>query len=73
MNKKSRTISGTATNVLRNIPSITVAIEGNVSLSGNTFTLIKDGNSRIKRGSYGLQFELNYIISDNYNFSISAR
>jgi len=49
-------ISGTAVDVLENIPSITVDIDGNVSLRGSgNFTVLIDGRPSILQGSEALQ------------------
>ncbi|MBE0432227.1 TonB-dependent receptor [candidate division WOR-3 bacterium] len=48
--------SGTAVDVLQNVPSVTVDIEGNVSLRGSTnFTLLIDGRPTILEPSDALQ------------------
>ncbi|MCI0693992.1 TonB-dependent receptor [candidate division KSB1 bacterium] len=49
-------ISGTAVDVLENVPSITVDIEGNVSLRGSgSFTVLIDGRPTILEPSEALQ------------------
>lgn len=48
--------SGTAVDVLQNVPSVTVDIEGNVSLRGSTnFTLLIDGRPTVLEPSDALQ------------------
>jgi len=47
---------GTAVNVLENVPSVTVDIEGNVSLRGSSsFTVLIDGRPSVISGSDALQ------------------
>ncbi len=49
-------VSGTAVDILENIPSVTVDIEGNVSLRGSSnFTVLIDGRPSILEGSEALQ------------------
>ncbi|PKL88966.1 MAG: hypothetical protein CVV23_07655 [Ignavibacteriae bacterium HGW-Ignavibacteriae-2] len=49
-------ISGTAVDVLENVPSVTVDIEGNVSLRGSgNFTVLVDGRPSAVQGSEALQ------------------
>ncbi|MEG8946701.1 outer membrane beta-barrel family protein [Rosettibacter firmus] len=49
-------VSGTAVDVLENVPSITVDVEGNVSLRGSgSFTVLIDGKPSILEGSEALQ------------------
>lgn len=49
-------VSGTAVDVLENVPSITVDVEGNVSLRGSgNFTVLIDGRPSILQGSEALQ------------------
>ncbi len=49
-------LSGTAVDVLENVPSVTVDIEGNVSLRGSSnFTVLVDGKPSILEGSEALQ------------------
>jgi hypothetical protein len=49
-------IAGTAVDVLENVPSISVDIEGNVTLRGNAnFTVLIDGKPSILEGSDALQ------------------
>ncbi|MFA8343773.1 MAG: TonB-dependent receptor domain-containing protein [Rhodothermaceae bacterium] len=56
VDQESTTISGTATDVLRNTPSVTVDIEGNVSLRGSTnFTVLIDGKPTILEPSEALE------------------
>jgi len=48
--------SGNAVNILENVPSVTVDIEGNVSLRGSTkFTVLVDGRQSILENSEALQ------------------
>jgi outer membrane receptor protein involved in Fe transport len=50
------TLSGTAVDVLENVPSVTVDIEGNVSLRGSSnFTVLIDGKPSVLEGSEALQ------------------
>jgi outer membrane receptor protein involved in Fe transport len=56
VDRLSTTVSGNAVEVLENIPSITVDIEGNVSLRGsNNFTLLIDGRPSVLEPSDALQ------------------
>ncbi|MFH1197448.1 MAG: TonB-dependent receptor [bacterium] len=56
VNQQITTLSGTAVDVLENVPSITVDIDGNVSLRGSTnFTLLIDGRPSLIGGSEALQ------------------
>ncbi len=49
-------LSGTAVDILRNIPSIDVDIEDNVSIRGNSnFTVLIDGRPSVLEGSEALQ------------------
>lgn len=49
-------VSGTAVDVLENIPSVTVDVDGNVSLRGSgNFTVLIDGRPSILQGSEALQ------------------
>jgi outer membrane receptor protein involved in Fe transport len=54
--KMQTVISGTAADVLQNVPSVTVDIEGNVSLRGSTnFTVLIDGRPTIMDAQDALQ------------------
>jgi outer membrane cobalamin receptor len=56
VSKDFTTISGTAVDVLQNAPSVTVDIEGNVSLRGSTnFTLLVDGRPTVLEPNDALQ------------------
>ncbi len=49
------TVSGTAIDVLENVPSVTVDVEGNLSLRGSTgFTVLIDGKPTVLEGSEAL-------------------
>jgi outer membrane cobalamin receptor len=54
--KRYTTTSGTAVDVLENVPSVTVDVEGNVSLRGSTsFTVLLDGKPTVLEPSEVLQ------------------
>ncbi len=54
--KMQTVISGTAADVLQNIPSVTVDLEGNVSLRGSTnFTVLIDGHPTVLTAQDALQ------------------
>lgn len=54
--KMQTVVSGTAADVLQNVPSVTVDIEGNVSLRGSTnFTVLLDGRPTIMDAQDALQ------------------
>lgn len=56
VNQLQTTISGTAVDVLENVPSVTVDIEGNVSLRGSgNFEVLIDGRPTILESSEALQ------------------
>jgi len=56
VSRQHTVISGTAVDVLENVPSITVDIEGNVSLRGSeSFLVLIDGKPSILEGSDALQ------------------
>lgn len=56
VSEQSTTISGTAVDVLENVPSVRVDIEGNVSLRGSgSFTLLIDGRPSVLDASDALQ------------------
>ncbi len=56
VSEQSTTISGSAVDVLENVPSVRVDIEGNVSLRGSgSFTLLIDGRPTILDASDALQ------------------
>jgi outer membrane cobalamin receptor len=56
VSKDLTTVSGTAVDVLQNAPSVTVDIEGNVSLRGSTnFTLLIDGRPTVLEPNDALQ------------------
>lgn len=56
VSRQHTVISGTAVDVLENVPSVTVDIEGNVSLRGSeSFLVLIDGKPSILEGSDALQ------------------
>ncbi len=56
VNKMQTVISGNAADVLENVPSVTVDIEGNVSLRGSTnFTVLIDGRPSVMSAQDALQ------------------
>jgi outer membrane receptor protein involved in Fe transport len=56
VNKNFTAVSGTAVDVLQNAPSVTVDVEGNVSLRGSTnFTLLIDGRPTVLEPNDALQ------------------
>lgn len=56
VSRQHTALSGTAADVLENVPSITVDIEGNVSLRGSgNFTVLIDGRPTILEASEALQ------------------
>ncbi|NJO87955.1 MAG: TonB-dependent receptor plug domain-containing protein [Chloroflexia bacterium] len=55
VSKQYTTIAGTAIDVLENVPSVTVDVEGNLSLRGSTgFTVLIDGKPSALEGSEAL-------------------
>ncbi len=56
VSKMQTVVSGTAADVLQNVPSVTVDIEGNISLRGSTnFTVLIDGRPTIMTAQDALQ------------------
>ncbi|MBI5475185.1 MAG: TonB-dependent receptor [Ignavibacteriales bacterium] len=56
VSKMQTVVSGTAADVLQNVPSVTVDIEGNVSLRGSTnFTVLIDGRPTVMNAQDALQ------------------
>jgi outer membrane receptor protein involved in Fe transport len=55
VSKQYTTVAGTAIDVLQNVPSVTVDVEGNLSLRGSTgFTVLIDGKPSVLEGSEAL-------------------
>ncbi len=56
VSRQTTTASGTAVDILENVPSVTVDIEGNVSLRGSeNFTVLVDGRPTVLESSEALQ------------------
>jgi len=55
VSKQYTTVAGTAIDILENVPSVTVDVEGNLSLRGSTgFTVLIDGKPSVLEGSEAL-------------------